>query len=71
MKNKEQVSTIHITFLKTVDGNIFENKKDRTTFKSVTYLYSGSYGSIMGIEFHADVNMIYSQTTIVNALTKA
>ena len=73
-KIKEQVSTIHITFLKTDDVVIFfdDNKKDRT--KSLRVLLISIVvlmGSIMGImNFHADVNMIYSQTTMVNALTR-
>ena len=56
-KIKEKLSTAHITFLKTDDVVIFfnENKKDRTKYL---------------MNFHADVNMIHSQSTMVNALTK-
>ena len=73
-KIKEQVSTIHITFLKTDDVVIFfeNNKKDRTKYLRVLLIcIVVLMGSIMGImNFHADVNMIYSQTTMVNALTR-
>ena len=73
-KIKEQVSTIHITFLKTDDVVIFfdDNKKDRTKYLRVLLIcIVVLMGSIMGImNFHADVNMIYSQTTMVNALTR-
>ena len=73
-KIKEQVSTIHITFLKTDDVVIFfeNNKKDRTKYLRVLLIcIVVLMGSIMGImNFHADVNMIHSQSTMVNALTK-
>lgn len=73
-KIKERVSTIHITFLKTDDVVIFfeNNKKDRTKYLRVLLIcIVVLMGSIMGImNFHADVNMIYSQTTMVNALTR-
>ena len=73
-KIKEHVSTIHITFLKTDDVVIFfeNNKKDRTKYLRVLLIcIVVLMGSIMGImNFHADVNMIYSQTTLVNALSR-
>lgn len=73
-KIKEKLSTAHITFLKTDDVVIFfnENKKDRTKYLRVLLVsIVVLMGSIMGImNFHADVNMIHSQSTMVNALTK-
>ena len=72
-KIKEKLSTAHITFLKTDDVVIFfnENKKDITKYLRVLLVSSCPYGVIMGImNFHADVNMIHSQSTVVNALTK-
>ena len=72
-KIKEKLSTAHITFLKTDDVVIFfnENKKDRTKYLRVLLVsIVVLMGSIMGImNFHADVNMIHSQSTMVNALT--
>ena len=74
-KIKEKLSTAHITFLKTDDVVIFfnENKKDRTKYLRVLLVsIVVLMGSIMGImNFHADVNMINSQRTMVNALTKS
>ena len=73
-KIKEKLSTAHITFLKTDDVVIFfnENKKDRTKYLRVLLVsIVVLMGSIMGImNFHADVNMIHSQSTMVNALNK-
>ena len=65
-KIKEKLSTAHITFLKTDDVVIFfnENKKDRTKYLRVLLVsIVVLMGSIMGImNFHADVNMIHSQS---------
>ena len=73
-KVKKIISTAHITFLKTDDVIIFfdSNKKDRTKYLRVLLVsIVVLMGSIMGImNFHADVNMIHSQSTMVNALTK-
>ena len=73
-KVKAKISTAHITFLKTDDVIIFfdSNKKDRTKYLRVLLVsIVVLMGSIMGImNFHADVNMIHSQSTMVNALTK-
>ena len=71
---KKSISTAHITFLKTDDVIIFFNdeKKDRTKYLRVLLVsIVVLMGSIMGImNFHADVNMIDSQSTMVKALTK-
>ena len=71
---KKKISTAHITFLKTDDIVIFFNdiKKDRTKYLRVLLVsIVVLMGSVMGImNFHADVNMVQSQSTMVNALTK-
>lgn len=71
---KKKISTAHITFLKTDDIVIFfnDNKKDRTKYLRVLLVsIVVLMGSVMGImNFHADVNMVQSQSTMVNALTK-
>lgn len=71
---KLELPTAHITFLKTDDVIVFfdEDKKDRTKYLRVLLVSIVILmGSIMGImNFHADVNMLYSQSTMVNALTQ-
>ena len=73
-KIKQSQSTAHITFLRTDDIIVFfnEDKKDKTKYLRVLLVsIVVLMGSIMGImNFHADVNMIHSQGTMVNALTK-
>lgn len=73
-KVKAKISTAHITFLKTDDVIIFFDKKKRDKTKYLRVLLVSIVvlmGSIMGImNFHADVNMIHSQSTMVNALTQ-
>ena len=80
---EEKIGNICIRTYKEKDSNydvihigevIFfnENKKDRTKYLRVLLVsIVVLMGSIMGImNFHADVNMIHSQSTMVNALTK-
>lgn len=71
---KEKFPQVHISFLKTDDIVIFfdEGKKDRTKYIRV-FIVSiiVLMGSIMGImNFHADVNMEYSQFMMVDSITK-
>ncbi|MEG2787673.1 MAG: stage V sporulation protein AA [Romboutsia sp.] len=71
---KDKFPQVHISFLKTDDIVIFfnKNKKDNTKYIRV-FIVSlvVLMGSIMGImNFHADVNMEYSQFKMVDAITK-
>lgn len=70
---KKEFPIAYINFLKTDDVVIFfdEDKKDRTKYLRVIIVsIVVLMGSIMGImNFHADVNMVQSQSTMVGAIT--
>ncbi len=73
-KINKKTQEYNITFLKPDDVIIYfdNNKKDRTKYIRVfTISVIVLMGSIMGImNFHADVNMLQSQTNMVSALTR-
>ncbi len=72
-KVKEKQPKFDITFLKPDDIIIYFNNGKKDTTKYLRVIITSIIilmGSIMGImNFHADVNMITSQTNIVRALT--